>query len=124
MNRSLSQSQEFPSFFIWVMIRLPNPLPLPDPVYELLPAEVMAGFSLFGQTALHHVLGGDAGVVRAGEPEDAETLHPFVSAEDILKGVIEGVPHVEGSRDVGRRDDDREGLRLILPRNGGKKTLL
>jgi hypothetical protein len=33
-------------------------------------------------------------------------LHPLPAAEDILKGIVEGVPHMESAGNVRRRDDD------------------
>ena len=44
-------------------------LPLPDALFELLAAQVAAVDALFGELALHHHLGGDAGVVGAGQPQ-------------------------------------------------------
>jgi hypothetical protein len=61
------------------------------------------------QLALDDVLGRDAGVVGAGDPEGIEALHPFIADEDVLERVVERVPHVEGAGDVGRGDDDGEG---------------
>jgi hypothetical protein len=49
---------------------------------------------LFRKLTFHHILSGDTGVVGTGHPEDIEPLHPFVSAEDILKRIVEGMPHV------------------------------
>ena len=43
-------------------------LPLPDPLDERLAAQVVPGHALLGELALDHVLGGDAGVVHAGQP--------------------------------------------------------
>ena len=43
--------------------------PLPDPLQELLPAQVIAGLTLLDPQLLFHLdLGGDAGVVGAGDP--------------------------------------------------------
>ena len=51
-------------------------LPLPDALDERLAAEVVAGLALLGELALDDVLGGDAGVVHAGQPERLVALHP------------------------------------------------
>ena len=92
-------------------------LPVPHPLQELLPAQVVAGQALvFPQLLLHLDLGGDAGVVRAGHPQRLVALHPLVADQDVLEGGVHGVAHVELARDVGGRHDDAEGL---LVRVGG-----
>ncbi len=83
--------------------------PFPDPFDEFLPAQGVAIRSLFRQLPLHHVLGGDAGVVGAGHPEHPETPQPLVAAEGVLEGVVQGMAHVENARDVGRRNHDAVG---------------
>jgi hypothetical protein len=82
-------------------------LPLPDPLDELLPAQVVPAQALLGQLALDHVLGGDPGVVHAGQPERAVALHPAAPDERVDQGVVEGVTDVQGPGDVRRRDHDR-----------------
>ena len=59
-------------------------LPLPDPLQELLPAQVIAGQALLPELLLHLDLGGDAGVVIAREPQSAVALHPLKPGQDIL----------------------------------------
>jgi hypothetical protein len=44
--------------------------------------------------ALHHHLGGDAGVVRAGLPQHVAPAHALEAAENVLQGVVERVAHV------------------------------
>ena len=85
-------------------------LPLPDLLHEGLTPEVVAGQAFLCQVLLHDVLRRDARVVRPGEPEDAVSLHAFRPAQDVLKGVVEGVPHVERPRDVRGRDHNGKGL--------------
>ena len=86
-------------------------LPLPDPLEELLPAQVIAAQALVDPEVLFHLhLGGDAGVVHAGDPEGGIALHPLEAGKDILEGAVQGVAHVELARDVGGRHDDGEGL--------------
>ncbi len=88
-------------------------LPLPHPLQELLPAQVVAGEALlFPQLLLHLDLGGDARVVGAGDIQGGISLHPLVADEHILHGVVHGVADVELSGDVGGRHDDGEGLLL------------
>ncbi len=86
-------------------------LPLPDLGHEGLAAHLAAsGRALAGQFALDHHLGGDAGVVEAGLPEHVEALHALPAGEDVHERVVEGVAHVQRAGDVGRRQQDAEGL--------------
>ena len=55
-------------------------------------------------------LGGDGGVVGAGQPQGRVALHALPADEDVLQGLVPGVAHVQLARDVGRRDDDGVGL--------------
>ncbi len=83
--------------------------PGPDPLDELVPAEVVAAQVLAGQLPLDHVLGGDAGMVRARHPQGVVPAHAVVAHQDVLQGVVQGMADVEHAGDVGRRDDDGEG---------------
>ena len=85
-------------------------LPAPGLLHELFPAQVVAGLALGGQLPLHHVLGGDAGVVHARHPKHLTALLAVKAAQDILNGEVQGVAHVQGPGDVGRRDDDGVGF--------------
>ena len=88
-------------------------LPLPDPLEELLAAEVIAGLALLDAQLFFHLdLGGDAGVVGAGDPEGGVALHPLEAGQDVLQGAVQRVTHVELACDVGGRHDDGEGLLL------------
>jgi len=79
----------------------------------------MAGLAFGGQLPLHHVLGGDAGVVGARHPEGVKAVHPFVADQDVLQGVVEGMAHVQHPGDVGGRNDDAEGGPLGVQGGGG-----
>jgi hypothetical protein len=70
-------------------------LPGPDPLHERLPAQVEAGLALLGELALDHVLGGDAGVVHAGQPQHLEPAHAVQPGQVVLVGVVEGVADVQ-----------------------------
>ena len=83
-------------------------LPLPDPLHELLPAQVVPAQALPGELALDHVLGGDARVVHAGQPQRGVPLHPAAPDQRVHQGVVERVADVQRAGDVGRRDDDGE----------------
>ena len=84
--------------------------PLPDTLLELFAAQVVAVGSLLGQQALHHPLGGDAGVVLAREPQSVVAQHPAPAGQGILDGGGEGVAQVQFAGNIGRRHDDDEGL--------------
>ena len=71
-----------------------------------LAAQVVAVAPLGGELLLDHVLGGDAGMVGAGHPQHLVAGHALPAAQDVLQGVVQGVPHVQDAGDVGRRDDD------------------
>ena len=70
-------------------------LPLPHPLDEGLPAQVVAGEALPRQLALDHVLGGDAGVVGAGDPQGGVALHALAPDQGVLDGHVEGMAHVQ-----------------------------
>ena len=83
--------------------------PAPDGLDEFLASQLMPVGALGRQLLLDHVLGGDAGMVRARHPQDAVPLEAAVAAHDVLHGIVEGMAHVKHTGDIGRRDDDREG---------------
>ena len=88
-------------------------LPRPDALQKLLAAQIVAGQTLLGtQLLLHFDLGGDAGVVCAGEPQRLIALHPLKAGQDVLQCAVQRVPHVELAGDVGGRHDD--GKRLLV----------
>ncbi len=87
-------------------------LPLPDPLDEGLPAQVVPGLALLAQFALDDVLRGDAGVVHAGLPQRLVALHALAAGQGVDERVLEGVPEVQAARDVRRRDDD--GVRRLV----------
>ncbi len=83
--------------------------PPPHAFEEGFASHLTAVESLLAQFLLDAVLGGDAGVVGAGQPERVDARHAFPAGQDVLEGTIEGMTHVEAARDVGRGDDDGEG---------------
>ncbi len=87
-------------------------LPLPDPLDERLPAEVVPGQALLGELALDDVLGGDAGVVHAGQPQRAVALHAAAADEDVAQRVVQRVADVQDARYVRRREHDRVARRV------------
>ena len=85
-------------------------LPHPDSLDEFFAAQVVPGLALAGQFLLDDVLRGDPRVVHPGHPECVVALHATVARHDVLQGVVQGVPHVEHSRDIGGRDYNAERL--------------
>ena len=65
---------------------------LPDPLHERLAAEVEAGEALLGEQPLDHVLGGDAGVIGARQPEGAAAAHPLEAHQHILHVLLRPCP--------------------------------
>ena len=79
----------------------------------------------FGLLALHqlpldHHLGGDAGMVGARLPQHVAPAHALEADENVLNGVVEGMPHMERARHIGRRNDDGVGLGCLAPVAGGE----
>jgi hypothetical protein len=97
-------------------------LPFPDTLDELLATHfAAAGLLALHQLALDDHLGGDAGMVGARLPEHILAQHAIEADQDVLDGVVERVTDVERASDVGRRNDDGEGLgTLRRPCPGGE----
>ena len=85
-------------------------LPLPYAFDEGFAAKLLAGCAFFGELALDHHLRGDAGVIGAGEPEGAAAAHATPAGEDVHLRLVEHVAHVQAAGDVGRRQQNGEGL--------------
>ena len=83
--------------------------PLPHFFEEFFTSEVVARDVLRGQLPLDDDLCGDAGVVGAGDPAGVRAFHAVVADEAVHDGLVEGVSHVQGAGDVGRRELDGEG---------------
>ena len=81
---------------------------LPDPLEELLAAEIVPGQSLFGQLLLDNPLAGDAGVIRAGNPERGIAEHAVPADHDVFDGDEQGMADVELAGNIRRRHDDHE----------------
>ena len=98
-------------------------LPHPDLFDEGLAADVVTRQAFFAELTLDHVLGGDACVVRAGEPQGGVPLHAFATGDRVLDRQVEGVAHVEDTGDVRGRDDDavRLAVRVDLRLEGSRR---
>ena len=94
--------------------------PLPDALFEFLAAQVAAVDALFGELALHHHLGGDAGVVGAGQPQRVVAEHAMPADGDVDLGVLEHVADVQRAGDVGRRNDEGKDARRGFSRGGAE----
>ena len=90
-------------------------LPFPHALKELLAAEVVAGQALLGAKLLLDLdLGGDAGVVHAGLPQNVFAEHAVIADKDILQSVVQRMPHVQNAGDVRRRNDDGKGFLVFV----------
>jgi len=85
--------------------------PFPNFFLKFFAAKVIAMFdnALFLERFLDDGLGGDAGVVGAGEPEDFVALHPFPAGENVLERIVEHVAHGEDAGHIWRRNNDGVG---------------
>ena len=79
---------------------------------ELLAPEIVAGQSLLGQLLFDHPLAGDAGVVRAGNPERGIAEHAMPADHDVFDGHEQGMADVQLAGDIRRRHDDDERLAI------------
>ena len=86
------------------------PLYLPGALKELLPPQIPAGKPLGLQAALHHVLGGDSGMVGSGNPQHIVPPHAVVANHNVLQGIVEAMAHVEDTGDVRRGNHHGKGL--------------
>ena len=86
-------------------------LPGPDALDEFFaPERAAIGFLTLHQLPLDDHLGRDTGVVGAGLPQHILAAHALEPAKHVLQRVVEGVPHVQRSRHIRRRDDDAIGI--------------
>ena len=86
--------------------------PVPDTFDEGIAPQVLARLAFLLEGPFHDVLGRDTGVVRPGHPDGVETAHAVPAHQDILDGVVQGMPHVQDARHIGRRDHHAIGFAL------------
>ena len=72
---------------------------------ELLACEVKFLDALLCQTVHHLCLGGNGGVVGAGNPACVLALQACTAHQDVLNGIVEHVSHVEHTSHVWRRNN-------------------
>ena len=80
--------------------------PFPDAPDEFVAPKVAVVDPFLSEFALDDVLGRDAGVVGAGQPERVAPLHASPTHQDVLDRSVERMTEMENARYVGRRDDD------------------
>ncbi len=84
-------------------------LPLPHAYHEGLAPEAQAIGAFRFELALHHHLRRDARMIGAGLPQGPLAAHAVIARQHIHQRVLEGVPHVQRTRHVRRRNDDAVG---------------
>ena len=89
-------------------------LPVPDTLQEFFTSQVVAGQTFLAKLLLHLDLGGDTGVIDAGNPQGVVALHPLEPDQGILQCRVHGVTHVQLTGDVGWGHDDGEGLLAFI----------
>ena len=87
--------------------------PVPDAVDEGFAAEIASVDAFAGELLFDHTLGGDAGVVAAGQPESGMTEHAAPADEGVFDGQGDGVAEMEDAGHVGRGHDHREGVEIV-----------
>ena len=80
--------------------------PLPHAFNKFFPAQILAPESFLCQGLFHHVLCGDTGMVRTGDPQHVLALLAVVAAQGIDKGQIESMSYMQRACDVRRRNDN------------------
>ncbi|MBA7685472.1 hypothetical protein ES703_93897 [subsurface metagenome] len=86
--------------------------PVPHPFQKFLTAYLIPVQTFFRQLLFHYHLGGDAGVVNAGEPEGGVAHHAVPAYHDVFQGGGQGVTDMQFTGDVGRGHYDNEWLLL------------
>ena len=81
-------------------------LPLPYTFQEFFTAEVIFIETFFRDLLFDLDLRRDAGMVFARQPQDIVTLHSLVTNQDILKSIVECMPHVQLAGNIRRRQHD------------------
>lgn len=86
--------------------------PCPYPFDEGFASHIVAAFALFCQRAFHHVLGGDSGVIRTGNPQHFLALLAGMATEDILERMVQRMSDMQRAGYVRRGNDDGIGFSL------------
>ena len=90
-------------------------LPVPNALEELFTTQIITGLALIDTQVFFNLdLGCDTCMVGAGHPECGIALHALGTDQDILKGLIECMTHVQLTGNVRGRDDDGKGLLVLV----------
>ena len=84
--------------------------PLPCALEECFAAYVALVYAFLGHLGDYLYLGGYGGVIRAGKPERLVAVHALIAYYGILKGIIQGVAHVQLAGYVWRRHNYAVGF--------------
>jgi hypothetical protein len=99
--------------------------PIPDALDQGVAAEVVATLAfVLLETFLDDRLGGDPGMIGAGQPERVVPAHAVPTDENILERIVEGVAEVQRAGHVGWRNDDGEALIARAVVGGGGEALV
>ncbi len=83
--------------------------PVPCPLQELLPPQVVAAQTFRSHISLNHIVCRDAGMICSGKKQNSGALHLLKATQDVLNLVAESVADVELTGDIGRRNGYAEG---------------
>ena len=86
--------------------------PLPHPLEELLPSQVVPGYALLSKHLLYYYLGSDPRVIDTGKPQGWVAHHAVPANHNVFQGCREGVTQMKLAGDIGRGHDYHKGLLL------------
>ena len=84
-------------------------LPLPDTRDKILAAQTLEIDAVCAKLFFHDILGGNAGVIHPGNPQNIVSRHPVVAGHHILDRQVEGMSHMKAAGDIGGRNHHRKG---------------
>ena len=96
-------------------------LPFPRALKEFFASQIVFGNAFLAHSLNNFRLGGDRGVVGAGQPKRAVARHSFPADQNVLQCFVKRVADVQLTRDVGRRHDD--GVRFFVGIDFGMKVV-
>ena len=88
--------------------------PGPGAAQKLLAPYFIAVGAFLLQLRLHLCLGCNPGMIRARNPQRVKPAQPFIPHQNILHGVVHGMPHVQLTGYIWRRHHDRKTLFSFL----------
>ena len=84
--------------------------PFPGALQKALAADFFLGDAFLAHGFHDLGLGGDGGVIGAGQPQGLVALHAAPADQRVLKSIIQRVPHMQLAGDIGGRNDDGVGF--------------